>query len=204
MAFSTTSQAPKVPVSLPTLHQRGLGILRILFGIVWAVAAILKWQPAFIKGFADIVQAAIDGQPEPVKLWIAFWLGIIHVNPSLFAYMVAITETALALCFILGAFTNLACVVGILLSLGIWAIPEGFGGPYIPGQTVDVGTALPYAILCAVLLCVSAGQYYGLDRLLVYRLGRFSFLASGPLEGIDGEKSRVEQPVKEHAGVRKF
>jgi thiosulfate dehydrogenase (quinone) large subunit len=112
MAFSPIAQAPKVPVL--TVRQRWLGILRILFGVVWAVAAALKWQPAFIKGFADIVQGAMDGQPQPVKLWIAFWLGIIHINPSLFAYMIAITETALALCFILGTFTNLACVAGIL------------------------------------------------------------------------------------------
>jgi uncharacterized membrane protein YphA (DoxX/SURF4 family) len=201
MAFSPTAQAPKVPVL--TVRQRWLGILRIIFGAVWAVAAALKWQPAFIKGFADIVQGAMDGQPQPVKLWIAFWLGIIHINPSLFAYMIAITETGLALCFILGAFTNLVCVAGILLSLGVWTVAEGFGGPYIPGQTVDVGTALPYAILCGVLLCASAGQYYGLDRLLARRLGRFSFLASHPLIEIT-EESRVAQPVKEREMVRKF
>ncbi|HEV2654918.1 MAG TPA: DoxX family protein [Ktedonobacteraceae bacterium] len=199
MAFSPIVHVSNVPML--TARQRWLGILRILFGVVWAVAAALKWQPAFIKGFADIVQGAMDGQPQPVKLWIAFWLGIIHVNPSLFAHMEAITETALALCFILGAFTNLACVVGILLSLGIWTVAEGFGGPYIPGQTVDVGTALPYAILCGVLLCASAGQYYGLDHLLVRKLGRFSFLASSSLTRVD-EEARVAQPVKEREMVR--
>ncbi len=203
MAFLPTGQAQEVPASLLTVRQRWLGILRIIFGVVWAVAASLKWQPAFIKGFADIVQGAMDGQPQPVKLWIAFWLSIIHINPSLFAYTIAITETVLALCFILGAFTNLACVAGILLSLGVWTVAEGFGGPYIPGQTVDVGTALPYAILCGVLLCVSAGQYYGLDRLLARRLGRFSFLASQALMQVD-EESRVAQPVKEREVVRKF
>ena len=201
MAFPSSSQALKVPAL--TVRQRWLGILRILFGIVWAVAASLKWQPAFIKGFVDIVQGAMDGQPQPVKLWIAFWLSIIHINPSLFAYAIAITETALALCFILGAFTNLACVAGILLSLGVWTVAEGFGGPYIAGQTVDVGTALPYAILCAVLLCVSAGQYYGLDRRLARRLGRFSFLASHPLTGVN-EESRIVQVVKEREVVKKF
>jgi thiosulfate dehydrogenase (quinone) large subunit len=200
MALFPPSQVP--PASQLTARQRWLGILRILFGGVWAVAALLKWQPAFIKGFADIVQGAMDGQPQVVKLWIAFWLGIIHVNSTLFAYGVAITETLLALCFILGMFTNLACVAGMLLSLGIWTVAEGFGGPYIAGQTVDVGTALPYAILCAVLLCVSAGQYYGLDHLLACKLGRFSFLASSPVMGVD--EARVAQPVKEREVVRKF
>ncbi len=69
--------------------------------------------------------------------------------------------------------------MGILLSLGIWSIPEGFGGPYRPGMSMDVGAGLPYAILFAVLLSVSAGRYYGLDQWLTRRLGKLGFLASG-------------------------
>ena len=71
--------------------------------------------------------------------------------------------------------------MGIFLSLGIWAIPEGFGGPYIAGVTTDIGTAFPYAILFAVLLFLTAGRYYGLDQWLTPRLGRLGFLASSSL-----------------------
>ena len=75
--------------------------------------------------------------------------------------------------------TNLTCVVGILWSLAIWAIPEGFGGPYQPGQNTDVGTALLYALLFAVLLAIVAGRYYSLDCWLTPRLGALRILVLG-------------------------
>jgi hypothetical protein len=46
------------------------------------------------------------------------------------------------------------------------------------GVSTDVGTAFPYTIIFAVLLFLSAGRYYGLDRWLSPRLGRMGFLAS--------------------------
>src|SRR5450432_1020807 len=85
-------------------RERCIGLLRIVFGVAWAVAAWLKWQPAFINGFAGTIKGAIDGQPHIVQLWLGFWLTIIHVNPTLFAVMEASTETLLAVCFLLGLF----------------------------------------------------------------------------------------------------
>ncbi|MFL5705188.1 MAG: hypothetical protein ACJ8AG_20485 [Ktedonobacteraceae bacterium] len=87
-------------------------------------------------------------------------------------------ETALAVLLILGLLTHLTCIVGFLWSVGIWAIPEGFGGPYKPGDSTDIGTALLYTLMFAVLFAISAGCYYGVDRWLTSRLGLVGFLAS--------------------------
>lgn len=160
---------------------RAIACLRVVFGLIWAVAAWLKWQPAFQQAFLAQINQASDGQPPTIQAWIAFWSHLISLNPLLFARLEASTETALAILLILGLFSNLSYVVGILLTLGIWAIPEGFGGPYQPGQTTDIGTALPYALLFGMLLVVSAGRYYALDSWLTPRLGRLGFLASGSL-----------------------
>jgi len=100
----------------------------------------------------------------------------------LFARIEATTESALAIFLIFGIFSNLANIIGILLSLGIWAVPEGFGGPYVPGHSTDIGADFPYAILFAVLLFLSAGRFYGLDQWLTPRLGRLGFLASGSVK----------------------
>jgi uncharacterized membrane protein YphA (DoxX/SURF4 family) len=97
----------------------------------------------------------------------------------LFGYLTASIETALAVFLILGALTHLTCVVGFLWSLAIWAIPEGFGGPYKPGESTDVGTALLYAFLFAFLFAIAAGRYYAVDQWLTPRLGRLGILASG-------------------------
>ena len=162
-------------------RERGVGIARIIFGLVWVVAAILQWLPQFQDSFVAQVSAAKAGQPGFIQAWISLWTNLVSVNPLLFARILATTESVIALFLILGILSNLTSLVGIFLSLGIWAIPEGFGGPYIPGVTTDIGTAFPYAILFAVLLFLSAGRYYGLDQRLTSRLGRWGFLASGSL-----------------------
>lgn len=154
-----------------------IGALRVAFGLVWAVAAWLKWQPDFQNHFLDQISTAKDGQPSFIEGWITFWIHLVGTNPLLFARVEASIETALAVCLILGVLSNLTCIVGFLLSLGIWSTAEGFGGPYKLGQSTDIGTALPYAILFAILFCISAGYYYGLDQWLAPRLGRLSFLA---------------------------
>ncbi len=162
-------------------QQKGIGITRIAFGVAWAVAAILKWQPAFISSFTDTVNGALNGQPAFIQAWISLWARLVSINPHMFAYGAALVETSLAICFLLGIFTNTASVVGILWAFIVWSVPEGFGGPYVPGQSTDIGTTFPYMLLCLFLLCVASGRYFGLDRMLTPRLGRFGFLATGPL-----------------------
>lgn len=184
---------PSRPLASRTWRQRGIGFLRITFGLAWAVAAWLKWQPAFQQnGFINQISGVKSGETGLIQAWLAFWIKIISTNPLLFARIEATTETTIAIFLIFGVLSNLTCVVGLLLSLGIWSVGEGFGGPYVPGQSTDVGTALPYAILFAVLLAISAGRYYGLDQWLTPRLGRLGFLASGVVRK---RRRRISAPL---------
>lgn len=166
-----------------------LAFLRVAFGCVWAVAAWLKWQPQFQNSFVSQVASAKAGQPSVIQAWITWWENLVSINPLLFARLEASIETALAVCLILGVLSNLTNIMGLLLALGIWAVPEGFGGPYIPGQSTDVGTALPYALFFGMLLLTSAGRCYSVDQWLTPRLGPFGFLASG--------RPRVQAPEEE-------
>src|SRR5947209_6215411 len=52
---------------------RRVELLRILFGVVWAIDAYLKWQPAFISGYADSVAEGAQGQPSWLRPWFRFW-----------------------------------------------------------------------------------------------------------------------------------
>jgi nitrite reductase (NO-forming) len=183
----TTSPLRQAPISsyrsAPlNWRQKGIGVLRIIFGFVYVVAAVLKWQPQFQHTFVEQVSAAKDGQPGPIQAWISFWTNLVSINPLLFARIEATTETAIAIFLVFGIFSNLTYIVGLLLSLVIWSTAEGFGGPYMPGQSTDIGTALPYAVLFAVLLCISGGRYYGVDQWLTPRLGSLGFLASGSIQ----------------------
>jgi thiosulfate dehydrogenase (quinone) large subunit len=178
-----TRTSPYRPRSM-NWKERGVGIVRIIFGLVWIVAATLSWLPQFQNTFVAQVAVAKAGQPGFIQGWISFWANLVSVNPLLFARMLATTQTLVAVFLILGIFSNITSIVGIFLSLGIWSIPEGFGGPYLPGQTTDLGTAFPYALLFVLLLCLSAGRYYGLDQWFTSKLGRLGFLASGPFRRI--------------------
>ena len=157
---------------------QGIGLLRIIFGIVWAIDAWFKWQPDFIHKFTDYLTGAQDGQPAAVQAWISFWVKVVQVDPHLFAYIVAIGETAVAIALVFGVLSNLADVGGALLMLVVWSTAEGFGGPYAAGST-DIGAAIIYVLVFAGLFLSSAGLYLGLDRRVSRLLGPLAFLASG-------------------------
>ncbi len=159
----------------------GIGILRIVFGLVWAVDAWFKWQPDFISGITDYLTGAVKDQPAAVQAWINLWINVVNVDPHVFAHAVAVGETLVALGLIFGVLSNLTNLGGVLLSVVIWSTAEGFGGPYTAGST-DIGAAIIYALVFVGLFLSSAGLYLGFDRRVTLALGRWGFLASGPLE----------------------
>src|SRR5689334_11261906 len=71
-----------------------INVTRIAFGLTWAVAAWLKWQPEFQNHFLDQVSGAKDGQPGFIAEWLSMWIHLISVNPLLFARIEATAETA--------------------------------------------------------------------------------------------------------------
>ena len=177
--INTPSQTqPSAPFA--SWRLTGIGVLRIVFGIVWAVDAYFKWQPDFINNFMTYLNDAAEGQPPAVQSWINFWMNIIHVNPQPFAYLIAFGETALAIGLIFGVLSNLTNILGILLASVIWSTAEGFGGPYVAGSA-DIGSAVIYVLVFVGLFLSRAGLYLGLDKYLTPRLGRWGFLASGSL-----------------------
>lgn len=168
-----------------TQHETAIGLVRIAFGVIWAIDAAFKWQPAFLGHFVSFLTGAQDGQPAIVAAWLQGWIDVVSISPTFFAVLVALAETFLALSMIFGAFTNLGYAVGIALTLAIWTTAEGFGGPYVSGST-DIGTAIIYALVFAALYLLRSGNYLGMDRQLSARLGDKGWLASAtPWSGQD-------------------
>lgn len=168
------------PMAAATSREICTGLVRIFFGFVWTIDAYFKWQPAFITDFSSYLTGSLSGQSIAVQHWINFWIGLVNVDPVVFAYIVVISETGLAILLILGVFSNVAYLGGSVLCLVIWSTAEGLGGPYKIGST-DIGTAIIYVFVFALLFLSRAGLALGLDRRLTPRLGRWGFLASGPL-----------------------
>lgn len=165
-------------MTLQPWQAKGMAVLRIIFGMVWAVDAYFKWLPGFFGQFVDYLQGAAKDQPVWVKAWIDFWVNWVKVDPHVFAHVVAIGETAVALGLLFGVFSNLTYLGGGLLSLVIWSTAEGLGGPYQAGST-DIGAAIIYVLVFAALFLAGAGRIWGYDAVLSPRLGRWGWLASG-------------------------
>lgn len=130
--------------------KRPYNIIRIVFGLVWAIDAGFKWTPSFQNGLPDLLSSMMSGQPVFVADWIGLWMSIVGVAPHAFAILIALTESAIAIGLIFNILPRATLVVGFLFSLVIWSIGEGFGGPYTAGST-DIGCAVIYAILFAAL-----------------------------------------------------
>ncbi len=166
MNLQRTSRQPKA-----------MGIVRIFFGIVWAIDAWYKWQPGFLNTLPHYMSRHLPGQPPLLEAWLTLWVNVVNINPHLMAYLVALGETAIAIGLLLGLFNNLTYIAGIVLSFLIWSTAEGFGGPPKVGST-DIGTSIIYTFVFVCLLLSAASRYYSLDNYLRARLKRSASLSS--------------------------
>ncbi len=135
--------------------------LRISFGIIWLIDAVLKWLSGFRSGYMDTIMGQAQGQPGWLRPWFDFWITLQHPRVMFFAYLVAVVETLIAIALIAGFARKLTYLSAIGFSLLIWATAEGFGGPYTSGAA-DIGTAVIYAVVFAGLLAL--GAYAGTAR----------------------------------------
>jgi uncharacterized membrane protein YphA (DoxX/SURF4 family) len=128
--------------------------LRIGFGVIWLIDAVLKWLPGFRASYMSTIMGEADGQPGWLQPWFHFWIRVQHPQAMFFAWMVAVIETLIAVALITGFARKLTYSAAIVFSLLIWATAEGFGGPYTSGAS-DIGTAVIYAVVFAGLLALS-------------------------------------------------
>ena len=123
----------------------------MLFGLVFGVDAVLKWLPGYRKTYLSGLKSAAAGQPAWLHGWFHFWIQLQAKSPMLFATLTGLAETGLALVLILGVARRAGCALGVVYSLPVWSVAEGFGGPYASGAT-DIGTGIVYALLFVTLL----------------------------------------------------
>jgi len=134
--------------------------LRITFGMIWLIDAVLKWLPGFRSGYMGMISGAGQGQPGWLRPWFSFWTNLQSPHPGFYAYLVAVLETLVALAILLGVARKVSYIAAAAFSVVIWAAAEGFGGPYTSGAS-DIGTAIIYALVFGCLLTLAA--YTGPD-----------------------------------------
>ena len=152
---------------------------RMLFGLFWGLDAGLKLIPGIVFYFQERMIAAGILQPAWLSGWFAFWLAQANAYGTLDVALVATLEFFLAVALISGLLRKTAYLGGIALSLFIWAIPEGFGGPYDPG-TFDIGVGVVYAVGFLFLIALDsfpASNAHTLDEKIERRWPRWTAVA---------------------------
>lgn len=153
--------------------------LRIGFGVIWLVDALLKWLPGFRAGYMGSIMDQGVGNPGWSRPWFDFWTSLQHPYATFFAYMVAVLETLIALALLAGFARKITYIGAIVLSALIWATVEGFGGPYAAGSA-DIGTAVIYVLVFAALLAFAYYQGpapFSVDRWLEKRISWWHWVA---------------------------
>lgn len=171
-----SSEGERVPT--PSTGWTGT-IIRIVFGLVFALDAYLKWQPDYRNSFLDSLKQTAQGQPNFLHGWFHFWINLQSGDPMLWATITGITETALALVLLLGVARRVSYLGGAAYMVMVWAVGEGFGGPYGQGNT-DIGTAVPYILLFVALLIFAPParrEHLSLDKMLETRIRWWRLLA---------------------------
>ncbi|MCW6160163.1 MAG: DoxX family membrane protein [Candidatus Micrarchaeales archaeon] len=153
--------------------------IRIIFGIVWLIDGLLKFTPGTAAAFPQLIQNAGNGQPGWLIPWFDFWSSVVGPDPFFWATLVGVGEILIGIGLIVGGIRKITYTVGMVLSLFIWAVPEGFGGPYGPGST-DIGTGIIYSLVFVCLMVINAGygpSKYSIDAWIEKRVKWWSRLA---------------------------
>jgi thiosulfate dehydrogenase [quinone] large subunit len=105
----------------------------------------------FVPGLADTLRKM--AQTTAPVFYRPFLERVVIPHSHAFALAVAWGEALLGISLLLGAFTNLASLLGILLMVNLYLASGSW-------------EALLYGTQCLVFLCFSAGSRWGLDPLL--------------------------------------
>jgi len=162
--------------------KRSLILARIaaaIFGALWLYDGFFKFWNNLYLYMPSQIQAAGVGQPAFLSGWFSFWYHLIASNPMLFTWGTGVLELSLGFALITGFLRKIAYFGGILLALLIWAVPEGFGGPYGTGSLVT-GAANIYALSFVVLIAMNATfgpDIWTLDALIEKKHVRWASVA---------------------------
>jgi uncharacterized membrane protein YphA (DoxX/SURF4 family) len=106
------------------------------------------------------------------------WHAIGTAGPGAFAVGTAIVETVIAVCLLLGLFSNAVFIGSAVFSFGIWSTAEHFHLPWTKPGITDLGPSIGYVIAALALYCAAAGSVWSLDQRLHGHLGRYAWLSS--------------------------
>jgi uncharacterized membrane protein YphA (DoxX/SURF4 family) len=138
-----------------------LAMARILIGLLWLGTLRWKLPPDFVpssgRGLMDWLE--LEVQYPALAFYGDFVSTIVIPNFRLFAWIIFLGELAIGLMLLLGFWTRLAGVLGLLMSINL-----GIGLLEVPGEWP--WSYMMMAMWHAVFVVVGAGRVLGADAWL--------------------------------------
>jgi nitrite reductase (NO-forming) len=170
---------------------------RVILGVIWLINGTLKFTAGYNGSFLGDVQSSQQYAPSWLSGWYSFWVTQATNNTNLIVYTVGTLEILLGLALILGFIRKITYVAGVILSLLIWAVPEGFGASgqgYGPGSgATDIGVGAIYALVFLGLIIINST--YGPSRWSVDALIERYFPRWATLAEFGGMRALKSTPV---------
>jgi len=158
-------------MNLPSSRTYGgwLALVRGLTGIVWLTHGVPKFlhSDRFMPPggmFATYLQRGLAAGSGPYHDFLA---NVVQPNAAVFAELVRLGEVCVGISLVLGLFTRLGGLIGILLPLNYIAARGGFGS-FTEWGTID-GCLL---LLSAINVVLPTGRVAGIDALMTRRKPR--------------------------------
>jgi hypothetical protein len=143
---------------------RGVLALRLGIGLVWTTNLVFIFDPqnAFFTSFSSTAASY-----APVSLGGSGFPTFVAAHPLLFSSLIAGVTLYLAVAFLLGVTTRLACFVGAGFAIAL--LVSQFGATFnIPGGT-DVGPMPLYLAAYFAMIVGHAERYFSLDAAVMSR-----------------------------------
>ncbi len=157
------------------IHRLGVALLRIGVGIIFLWAGLDKLLGSGPKGFsaAGFLSHAtggtlgwpfVTGTPAEGTIFNPthdFWVSLSQNATAMTVvnFLVVAGELGIGIALVLGLFTRFAAIMGTLMMLlffvAAWEFSNGI-----------VNQHLTYALVCAAIAGLGAGNYYGLDGVI--------------------------------------
>jgi nitrite reductase (NO-forming) len=167
---------------------------RLVLGVVWLFDGVFKFTSGYTNDFLSDVQNSQSTAPGWLSGWYSFWATQATQHGTAIVYTVGALEVLLGLALVLGFMRKIAYLGGVVLSLLIWAIPEGFGGPYGAGSgATDLGTGIIYAIAFFGLIVINSTygpSRWSVDNLIERHFPRWASVAEfGGMRSLPGSRT---------------
>jgi len=142
-----------------------IGLCRLAFGLMWLYGAGWKIPPSFGQGANTGLWYWIQQQIQyPTFAWYRSFLENMVVSHfSVFGWLVFLLEFSVGLFLLIGLFTRICSVVGLLMSLNLL-----IGLAAHPRETIV--TYIMMALFHTLFITTNAGLNWGVDQVLLEKL----------------------------------